>query len=113
MSSINHRSSKRRRKPTQAYTTPTSIAEERQIQRAIMNSRVDRHRPPEGWLSIPAGPTFFPTVEEFSGNPLEYINSIRPLAEKYGICKIVPPKGWDPPFCKSNTPITFVGCASY
>lgn len=99
MSSINHRSSKRRRKPTQAYTTPTSIAEERQIQRAIMNSRVDRHRPPEGWLSIPAGPTFFPTVEEFSGNPLEYINSIRPLAEKFGICKIVPPKGWDPPFC--------------
>jgi len=49
-------------------------------------------------LHIPCGPTFFPTVEEFEGSPLHYINKIRPIAEKYGICKIKPPKGWDPPF---------------
>lgn len=37
-------------------------------------------------------PVFYPTVEEFALGPLEYINQIRPEAEKYGICKIVVPK---------------------
>lgn len=45
--------------------------------------------------SIPTGeildaPTFYPTIEEFN-DPLEYINTIRSVAEKYGLCRIVPP----------------------
>jgi len=101
LGSTNQRCSKRRRrKPVQAYqAAPHSNAEERLLQQAIANSRLDRSRPADGWLSVPDGPTFFPTVEEFDGNPVHYINKIRPIAEKYGICKIVPPAGWDPPFC--------------
>lgn len=42
--------------------------------------------------------TFEPNEQEFS-DPLSYINGIRPIAEKYGICKIIPPKHWKPLFC--------------
>lgn len=94
---------RRRRKPPSHsyYEGPDSMEEERLLQQAIQNSKVDTARPVNGVLEyIPQGPTFFPTVEEFEGNPLHYISKIRPVAEKYGICKIVPPKQWNPPFCK-------------
>ena len=38
----------------------------------------------------PEAPVFEPTLEEFE-DPLRYINKIRPIAEKAGICKIRPP----------------------
>ena len=96
------RGKRRRRKPAHAYfASPQSTEEERLLQQAIKNSRRDRHLPKDGgWLLLPSGPVFFPTIEEFEGNPLHYIDKIRPVAEKYGIAKIVPPEGWNPPFCK-------------
>ena len=38
-------------------------------------------------------------MEEFA-KPLEYIERIATASRKlhYGICKIVPPEGWQPPF---------------
>lgn len=42
-------------------------------------------------------PVFTPTEEEFK-DPLTFIKSITPIGEKYGICKIIPPKNWQPPF---------------
>ncbi|KAL0034985.1 hypothetical protein WJX79_004469 [Trebouxia sp. C0005] len=40
----------------------------------------------------PEAPVFRPTFEEFE-HPLRYIASIRPTAEAYGICKVIPPAG--------------------
>jgi histone demethylase JARID1 len=47
---------------------------------------------------VPEAPSFRPTESEFR-DPLAYINQIRPVAEQFGICKIIPPKSWRPKFC--------------
>jgi histone demethylase JARID1 len=47
---------------------------------------------------VPEAPTFKPNDQEFK-DPLVYINQIRPIAEQFGICKIIPPKTWKPKFC--------------
>ena len=63
------------------------------IQQALRNSTIEHTRVSH---DIPHAPTFRPTLEEFK-NPLLYVGKIRSEAEKYGICKIVPPDGWNPP----------------
>uniref|UniRef100_A0A8C8CEY8 Lysine-specific demethylase 5A n=1 Tax=Oncorhynchus tshawytscha TaxID=74940 RepID=A0A8C8CEY8_ONCTS len=45
----------------------------------------------------PECPVFEPSWEDFS-DPLGFINKIRPIAERTGICKIRPPEDWTPPF---------------
>lgn len=55
----------------------------------------------------PEAPVFEPNEEDFK-NPLIYINKIRPIAEKYGICKIRPPASWQPPFTVDVEKLTFV-----
>ncbi|KAI9064868.1 hypothetical protein FKP32DRAFT_1591090 [Trametes sanguinea] len=42
-------------------------------------------------------PTFHPTPEEWK-DPMAYISSISNTAKRYGMCKIVPPLGWNMPF---------------
>uniref|UniRef100_A0A0D9XCP7 JmjC domain-containing protein n=1 Tax=Leersia perrieri TaxID=77586 RepID=A0A0D9XCP7_9ORYZ len=46
--------------------------------------------------ALDEAPVFYPTEEEFE-DTLKYIESIRPMAEPYGICRIVPPSSWKPP----------------
>ncbi|CAG0897430.1 unnamed protein product [Cyprideis torosa] len=45
----------------------------------------------------PDCPVYRPSPEEFK-DPLGYISKIRPVAEAAGLCKIIPPEGWAPPF---------------
>ncbi|CAN1778041.1 Lysine-specific demethylase JMJ17 [Linum perenne] len=57
-------------------------------------------------LNVPPAPVYYPSVEEFK-DPLEYIHKIRNEAERYGICRIVPPEGWSPPFAMNLDSFSF------
>ncbi|TXT11157.1 hypothetical protein VHUM_01908 [Vanrija humicola] len=48
-------------------------------------------------FDLPTCPAYRPTSDEFR-DPMAYIESIAPEAKKYGICKIIPPDGWQMPF---------------
>ncbi|XP_059288320.1 lysine-specific demethylase JMJ18-like [Lycium ferocissimum] len=46
--------------------------------------------------NLQEAPVYYPNDEEFK-DPLGYIASIRHNAQRYGICRIVPPASWSPP----------------
>uniref|UniRef100_A0A7R9CXW3 [histone H3]-trimethyl-L-lysine(4) demethylase n=1 Tax=Timema poppense TaxID=170557 RepID=A0A7R9CXW3_TIMPO len=60
-------------------------------------SKSARHLPDFEFIVPKEAPVFEPTNEEFE-DALAFIRKIRPTAEKFGICKIKPPPGWQPPF---------------
>lgn len=55
--------------------------------------------------------TFHPTEKEFQ-DPIEFIEKIRPLAEKFGICRIVPPANFKPE-CKVSDDMRFTAYNQY
>ncbi|XP_028308362.1 lysine-specific demethylase 5B-B isoform X2 [Gouania willdenowi] len=55
----------------------------------------------------PECPVFEPSWEEFR-DPFAFINKIRPIAEKTGICKVRPPPDWQPPFACDVDRLHFV-----
>lgn len=56
-------------------------------------------------------PVFRPTLEQFK-DPLAYIKSISEKAKAYGMCKIVPPLGWEMPFV-TDTEVCRIRRCSY
>jgi len=68
------------------------------VERHPMNESSNISNNSNSDLLLPEGPVFFATQQDLEKNPIEFINKIRPIAQKYGICKIVPPKEWNPPF---------------
>ncbi|OON14528.1 PHD-finger [Opisthorchis viverrini] len=54
----------------------------------------------------PEAPIFRPSDEEFK-DPLAYLMKIRNIGMKTGICKIIPPKSWNPPFAVNMKEFTF------
>ncbi|KAM0792393.1 hypothetical protein ACM66B_005073 [Microbotryomycetes sp. NB124-2] len=61
---------------------------------------------PSRIFGLQQAPTYHPTVEEFA-DPMKYIQSIAPQAKEYGICKVVPPEGWRPPFALDTETFRF------
>jgi histone demethylase JARID1 len=91
---MNARSNKRRRKNKSPFFQSHATNEERVLQQSALQFTTDGN-----FLSeIPHCPVFYPTIQEMEGSSLDYIEKIRPVAERYGIAKIVPPPGWKPPF---------------
>lgn len=65
-----------------------------------VKTRSPRDVKPEGHsrpFGLPDCPVFYPTAEEFK-DPMTYVRSISATGQNYGICKIVPPEGWNMPF---------------
>ncbi len=66
--------------------------EQRLLHQTVQNSKLGSDRGSK--IEVSNGPVFYPTIEDMEGSPLDYIDKIRPIAQRYGICKIVPPKAW-------------------
>lgn len=60
---------------------------------------------PNRIFDLEHAPIYHPSILEFA-KPMEYIESIALEAKEFGICKIVPPEGWRPPFAL-NTEVRF------
>ncbi|GAA5991295.1 hypothetical protein JCM5350_005324 [Sporobolomyces pararoseus] len=60
---------------------------------------------PRKW-ELEEAPVYHPSVADFA-DPMEYIEKIAPEAKQYGICKIVPPEGWRPPFAIDSETFRF------
>ncbi|XP_044732738.1 lysine-specific demethylase lid-like isoform X2 [Chrysoperla carnea] len=56
---------------------------------------------------LPEVPVFRPTFEEFA-DPMSYLNKIRRDVEKIGLCKIIPPSNWQPPFALDIEKLKFI-----
>lgn len=65
----------------------------------------------ESSAQIVEAPTFHPTDKEFQ-DPLEYIEKIRQRAEKFGICRIVPPSNFKPE-CRVSDDMRFTAYNQY
>jgi len=67
------------------------------VERRGQGPPIDPSPKPNRLFGLQEAPTYRPTPEQFK-DPVQYIQSIREEAQKFGIVKIVPPEHWNPPF---------------
>lgn len=67
------------------------------VERRGQGAHMDPPPKPNRMFGLQEAPTYRPTPEQFK-DPVQYIQSIREEAQKFGIVKIVPPEDWNPPF---------------
>ena len=69
-----------------------------QLDEALEDTVASSITPAKRLPGLQEAPVFYPTEEEFL-DPMGYIESIRPRAEHFGICNIVPPSSWKSELC--------------
>jgi len=85
------RSKRRRRQPPKDLDL--DVEDMKILHQAIDNSRTENVNVD---MQIEECPVFYPTIKEFAC-PIKYISSIMPRAIRFGICRVVPPEGWENP----------------
>lgn len=88
---------KPRRNPTRQAGPPLAPRLDFSSLRTSAPSTLPSKTPENRMFNLEHSPVYYPTVEEFA-SPLQYIEMISVEAKEYGICKVVPPPGWRPPF---------------
>jgi len=78
---------------------------------AVPSTSAESHPAKVAPAKLVEAPTFYPTEKEFE-DPLEYISSITPQAEKYGLCRVVPPSNFKPE-CKVSDDMRFTAYNQY
>ncbi|CAH1395156.1 unnamed protein product [Nezara viridula] len=91
-------------KPTNNYSLPSSssLSKPQKVDEFPLNGTP---------ATLVEAPTFYPTEKEFQ-DPLEYIEYLTPLAQSFGICRIVPPSSFKPE-CKVADDMRFTAYNQY
>ncbi|XP_066901738.1 uncharacterized protein Jarid2 isoform X2 [Halyomorpha halys] len=91
-------------KPANNYSLPSSSS-------LSKPQKVDEFPQNGTPATLVEAPTFYPTEKEFQ-DPLEYIEHLTPLAQSFGICRIVPPSSFKPE-CKVADEMRFTAYNQY
>lgn len=88
--------------PSHSHNVPLSARRSSPLDLSTVERRGQPNAPREPSKRVrphglPEAPTFRPTEEEFK-DPVAYIQKIAPEGKEYGICRVIPPEGWQPPF---------------